>query len=275
MNKFNLQEEEKNRILLLHKTLIKEQVDATTTTEGTPKSIKDQLKEFIENGCVKNGNVVPMNSTNPQKQFAIKQESTKTPGKFRYLFIDNTVGMTDETGKFQILPNKWECPEAQTELSKIQQSLKKKWTDLNYKDELTPEEASSGLYQKFIVPNTEKYFPPNGLEMWGSAKGLTTKANTEDGENTSTNLEAVLNNSKSILKSLKPKASLCKEVIRTYYESYSTNSDLPQPEFTTLKRGVERCVAFYSKKGWGLFSPNIPKYIKELQGSTTKWRINI
>ena len=113
MNKFNLQEDEKSRILSMHKALIKEQVAAApatpTTTADAPKSIKDQLEVFITNGCAKNGKVVKMKSTNPQKEFAIKQESTKTPGKFRYLFIDNTVGMSDETGKFQILPNKWAC----------------------------------------------------------------------------------------------------------------------------------------------------------------------
>ncbi len=99
MNKFNLQEDEKSRILSMHKSLIKEQAT------DAPKSIKDQLEVFITNGCVKNGKVVPMKSG----KFAIKQESTKTPGKFRYFFIDNTVGMNDETGKFQILPNKWAC----------------------------------------------------------------------------------------------------------------------------------------------------------------------
>jgi hypothetical protein len=150
MNKFNLQESEKNRILLMHR-VIKEQSEPVTRTPAAsaspiaknffknrsevpeipaapeipatpeppaapkvpnpdvPKSIKDQLEVFITNGCAKNSKVVKMTSSNPQKQFAIKQESTKTPGKFRYFFIDKTVGMTDETGKFQILPNKWVC----------------------------------------------------------------------------------------------------------------------------------------------------------------------
>jgi hypothetical protein len=114
MNKFNLQESEKNRILLMHR-VIKEQSEPVTRTPAAPeipatpeppaapkvpnpdvpKSIKDQLEVFITNGCAKNSKVVKMTSSNPQKQFAIKQESTKTPGKFRYFFIDKTVGMTD------------------------------------------------------------------------------------------------------------------------------------------------------------------------------------
>jgi hypothetical protein len=108
MNKFNLQEDEKNRILSMHKALIKEQATAAPAADA-PKSISDQLQVFITNGCAKTGKVVKMKSSNPQKQFAIKQESVKTPGKFRYLFIDNTVGVSDETGKFQVLPNKWAC----------------------------------------------------------------------------------------------------------------------------------------------------------------------
>lgn len=125
MNKFNLQKDEKNRILSMHKALIKEQA----TVADAPKSVSDQLQVFITNGCAKNGKVVKMKSTNPQKEYAIKQESTKTPGKFRYLFIDKTVGMNDETGKFQISSNKWSC-----DISKVQANASAEQavtTDLN------------------------------------------------------------------------------------------------------------------------------------------------
>jgi hypothetical protein len=111
MNKFNLQEHEKNQILSMYNGLIMEQETPTNKTNTAPTElpVSDQLKTFVRNGCVKNGEVVPMKSTDPRMQFAIKQESTKTPGKFRYFFIDYTVGMTDETGKYQTLPNKWKC----------------------------------------------------------------------------------------------------------------------------------------------------------------------
>ena len=108
---------------------MKEQVTATPAAPengfrgDAEKSIKDKLEEFITNGCAKNGKVVKMKSSNPQKEYAIKQESTKTPGKFRYLFIDNTVGMSDETGKFQVLPNKWACNTAAVAANNTTQKL--------------------------------------------------------------------------------------------------------------------------------------------------------
>ncbi len=78
--------------------------------ESTSNDIDQQLQELINNGCFHNGNpkVVSMNSTNPLKKYAIKIESTKTPGKFRYFFIDKTVGEMDD-GVFRLLNGKWKC----------------------------------------------------------------------------------------------------------------------------------------------------------------------
>jgi hypothetical protein len=54
-----------------------------------------------------------MQTKNPALQFAIKQESTKTPGKFRYFFADGRAGIFDDNGKFQFLPGKLDCTEVQ------------------------------------------------------------------------------------------------------------------------------------------------------------------
>ena len=110
MKKFDIVESEKNRILGMHKSLLKEQ-----DSNVGDKSIKDQLQVFIDKGCFPNGKpkVVPMKSTNPKKQFAIKIESTKTPGKFRYFFVDNSVGQM-ENGTFQFLQSKWSCETKKT-----------------------------------------------------------------------------------------------------------------------------------------------------------------
>ncbi len=54
-----------------------------------------------------------MQTKNPALQFAIKQESTKTPGKFRYFFADGRAGIFDTNGKFQFLPGKLDCTEVQ------------------------------------------------------------------------------------------------------------------------------------------------------------------
>ena len=63
-------------------------------------SIKSQLQAFVDNGAVQNGIVVQMQSTNPQLQYAIKQESSRTPGKLRYFFIDRRIGRF-ENGIFE------------------------------------------------------------------------------------------------------------------------------------------------------------------------------
>jgi hypothetical protein len=92
--KILIEDVEKNSILEMHSKMKKNKV----ILEQVQPEIDAQLQSFVDDGRAV-GTVVPMNSTNPQLKFAIKQESTKTPGKFRYLFIDKRVGMM-ENGKF-------------------------------------------------------------------------------------------------------------------------------------------------------------------------------
>ena len=106
MSNFKIQESEKSRILNMHKALLKEQV-----TSGEP-SVKDQLQKLIEDGCFPVGAiVVKMKSTNPKKEYAVKVESTKNPGKFRYFFVDNSVGQM-EGDVFKFLPTPWTCSQS-------------------------------------------------------------------------------------------------------------------------------------------------------------------
>lgn len=118
MKKYIIEESEKNRILNMHQSLLKEQASGDVS-----KPINDQLQAFVDKGCFPNGNpkVVKMKSTNPQKGYAIKIESTKTPGKFRYFFIDNSVGQM-EGGTFQFLPSKWSCNTQKIEVKKAEQT---------------------------------------------------------------------------------------------------------------------------------------------------------
>jgi len=100
----NITQIERDTILEMHskfkKSLISEQVDT---------DLKTKLNKILSDGCVKNGKIVQIQSKNPGLQYAIKQESTKTPGKFRYFFADNRVGIFDANGKFQFSPSKWSC----------------------------------------------------------------------------------------------------------------------------------------------------------------------
>ena len=104
----NITQTDREAILEMHskmkKPLISEQVDA---------DLKSKLNKILTDGCVKNGKIVTMQTKNPALQFAIKQESTKTPGKFRYFFADGRAGIFDDNGKFQFLPGKLDCTEVQ------------------------------------------------------------------------------------------------------------------------------------------------------------------
>lgn len=93
--KILIEDIEKNAILDMHSKMKKNKV---VSEQVDQPSIEAQLQALVDDGRAV-GTVVPMNSTNPQLKFAIKQESRKTPGKFRYFFIDKRVGML-ENGKF-------------------------------------------------------------------------------------------------------------------------------------------------------------------------------
>ena len=104
----NITQIDRDSILEMHskmkKPLISEQVDT---------DLKTKLNKILTDGCVKNGKIVTLQTKNPALQFAIKQESTKTPGKFRYFFADGRAGIFDANGKFQFLPGKLDCSEIQ------------------------------------------------------------------------------------------------------------------------------------------------------------------
>lgn len=169
MKKFLIEDTEKSRILEMHKSLMNEQTDSNNT------SIKDQLQAFIDQGCFPSGTpkVVTMKSTNPQKTFAIKVESTKTPGKFRYFFIDNTVGQK-ENETFTMLTSKWSCDTNKLKkdkekndatLSASTENLNriKKEGNWSTKEELIASGeteqniANPAMYEKMIVGNVTIY----------------------------------------------------------------------------------------------------------------------
>jgi hypothetical protein len=104
----NITQIDRDSILEMHskmkKPLISEQVDT---------DLKTKLNKILTDGCVKNGKIVTLQTKNPALQFAIKQESTKTPGKFRYFFADGRAGIFDADGKFKFLPGKLDCTEVQ------------------------------------------------------------------------------------------------------------------------------------------------------------------
>ena len=104
----NITQIDRESILEMHSKMKKPLISEQAVTD-----LKSQLNKILTDGCIKNGKIVTMQSKNPALQFAIKQESTKTPGKFRYFFADGRAGIFDANGKFQFLPGKLDCTEVQ------------------------------------------------------------------------------------------------------------------------------------------------------------------
>jgi hypothetical protein len=108
MKMYNITQIDRESILEMHSKMKKPLISEQVVTD-----LKGQLNKILTDGCVKNGKIVTMQTKNPALQFAIKQESTKTPGKFRYFFADGRVGVFDSSNKFQFLPGKLDCSEIQ------------------------------------------------------------------------------------------------------------------------------------------------------------------
>ena len=99
--KILIKEEEKKIILEMHS---QEKKSAILVEQSN--DIQSQLQAFVDDGRVK-GNVVKLTFKDPSYQFAIKQESTKTPGKFRYLFINKSVGVSGDGGITILKDTNW------------------------------------------------------------------------------------------------------------------------------------------------------------------------
>ena len=104
----NITQIDRDSILEMHSKMKKPLI-----SEQVVDDLKSRLNKILADGCVKNGKIVSMQTKNPELQFAIKQESTKTPGKFRYFFADGRAGIFDSSNKFQFLPGKLDCTEVQ------------------------------------------------------------------------------------------------------------------------------------------------------------------
>jgi len=176
MNKFIIEESEKSRILSMHKSLLKEQGEPTNTETKKELTLSEKLQQFIDDGCFPNGNpkVVPMKTSNPQKSFAIKIESTKTPGKFRFFFIDNSVGEMDN-GSFRFLELPWECDQNavknKASISSNIENLKKEGGWNTYEELIVSDTkeniANPAMYEKKIVDGIALYRRTSGKGITG------------------------------------------------------------------------------------------------------------
>jgi hypothetical protein len=151
-------------------------------SEQTTSNLREILEKYLSDGCVKNGVIVSMQSTNPSLQLAIKQESTRTPGKFRYTFSDKRIGSFNENGKFEFSPSKMSCQAAQQSAaaavtatqqseidSKIATEMKKGWKKLEtLKAEGVDLTTLNQVFDKQVIGNVALFRPKGDVSTFTS-----------------------------------------------------------------------------------------------------------
>jgi hypothetical protein len=284
---------EKNAILEMHSKLKKPLISEQVVGDSEAK-----LTKMLADGCVKNGKIVEMDSPNPVYQFAIKQESTKTPGKFRFFFADRRVGSFDGNNKFNFSPSKFSCNAAQQ--AKLDASTKEKETVVN--TDITRELEQYGwkkrgdiavtdtelgqLYQKHPKYDLYKLKINNAkvggyteeqkafIKLWTENDAYVEKLSPEQLA-LGTYKPVKVPGSEGLFPGglimyrpavTVPEISVCKDNIKKYYEAFKNRSEeLTDSEFNKLKPVVQGCIDKYNGKWGGIFS-NVDNYVKVLTG---------
>ena len=248
---------EKNAILEMHsklkKPLISEQVVGDT---------KSKLSKMLDDGCVKNGKIVEMDSPNPVYQFAIKQESTKTPGKFRYFLADNRVG-TFENGKFVFSPSKWSCTAVQQQKlidkEKVEKEKEAQLTkDAQDKKQLYIDKFTGKTYNyQFNLNDIDKQNfteldPVNDLRVPAGIFAVTDKFYSDPSVNKDIkgSSDSTLND---VLDNQSIDRNVCRKNVEDYFKSFKRRNSIviDGPTFNKAKRIVQSCKDEHYGK-WGV-----------------------
>jgi len=310
MKKFILEESEVKRILMMHKSLQEQSQPtppkpemptgaeppkvetpptpvvsaqkepavpaASTTPAPTEDPLLTKLRESIKAGCLVNGKLY-FNKTKNMYYYRGVKQSTKQEIDFypdmTYKFVDGSKNGNWKCENIALNAAKTAEESKKTQASDLQ---KKAFIDsavnLGYKENLTPEEIATGEYKKYIVPGSQEYFPPNGIEMYWSQSGVA--SSTGD----------VLTKLETLSKLQTINKSTCRQAIIDYYEAYKTKKDIPDSIFDATKRVVQSCVNTYEGKWGGLFGlGKVKDYVDilrggmggpSLRGDNSKWRLN-
>ena len=106
---------------------IKEEVLSLHKNQKTEKMIlreqagdlKSKLQSFLDRGQVPDAvGIAELETSNPNRRFAIKKKSKKNPGTFVYLFLDNKYGSFGADGKFLFGNGVWVPIEPKKEVNK-------------------------------------------------------------------------------------------------------------------------------------------------------------
>lgn len=142
MKRFYINETEKKAILLMHKSLMKEQ--ATTTPAVDPDLQK--LRDMVSNGCLKNGKIYTLKSTGKYIYRA-----TSNTGKQLNFFADETYEVIDPTTKKKIKSGKFNCTAAITSKTQTTTDIEREKTQGGWKErkDISATDAEiSSLYEK-------------------------------------------------------------------------------------------------------------------------------
>ena len=254
----NITQIDRDSILEMHSKMKKPLISEQVVTD-----LKSQLNKILTDGCVKNGKIVTMQSKNPALQFAIKQESTKTPGKFRYFFADGRAGIFNANGKFEFLPGKLDCTEVQQQkLSDKEKVEKDKETQLttdakNKKQAYIVRFTGTPYNYKFNVEDIDKQNfteldPVNDLRVPAGIFAVTDKFYSDPSLN-----KDIKGSDDSVLDTVLDNQSVnrnaCRKNIEDYYKSYKRRNsvEIDAAKIIKAKRIVQSCKDEHYGK-WGV-----------------------
>jgi hypothetical protein len=291
-------ESEKNEILLMHKALMKEQVQPAEVIDTTPSTTgEEQLRKAVTAGCLINGKIF----TNPNKTKFVYRATTKS-GKEIDFYGDMTYKFRDGSKS-----GNWKCDKIAQQASQqstVNTDIARELEQYGWKERkdiaVTDTELSQ-LYQKHpkydlykLKVNTTKqggYTPEQTsfIKNW-EAKGYKSKL-TSDELATGTFQKVKVEGSEQYfpggLIMYKPASGeqdkrVCRDKVKEYYDYWKTKrEDISQSQFDSLKSQVQACANQFDGKWGGVFS-NVDNYIKTLRGGTggplsygedAKWRL--
>lgn len=162
-NKFDTIKEE---VLSLHK---KHKTEGMILREQAG-DLKAKLQSMLDDGQVPDGVVTELDTSNPNRRFAIKKKSKRNPGTFVFLFADFKYGTFGADGKFVFGKENW------TPLKPRQQVINTQFQDKKVEDAKmkfgakTKEEAINAGWdlnhlEKITVDGVELYKPASSTNV--------------------------------------------------------------------------------------------------------------
>lgn len=303
--RYIIEESEKNEILSMHKSLMKEQVLPTEPVKPVSNTGEEILRKAKAAGCLINGNIF----TNPDKTKFVYRATTKS-GKEIDFYGDMTYKFKDGSKS-----GNWKCDKiSQIDSQQASQASQKATVDTDIARELeqygwkkradiaVTDTELSQLYQKHpkydlfkLKVNTSKQggYTPEQLafiKQWTTEKGYVEKLTPEQlasGTYQKVNVQGSEQYFPGGLIMYKPAAGVqdkkeCRDKVKQYYDYWKTKrEDIPQSQFDSLKSQVQACANQFDGKWGGVFS-NVDNYIKTLRGGTggplsygedAKWRL--